>query len=378
MPQVGLEVHDSGVEVPLLEDVVLLVEGVVLLLEDVILLVEPVIRLARDEVPELGLEVENRGVLIPEAGVALADRDLDERSCETDGTGPRGAGTVSSALAGPLETLALDERPMRLFASPHAPAVLLPFLLALPLFGCATTGGSFTADGYHHGEYPYAIHYSAPPKKAFLGPDWQVDNYYVAENGEIGDRKQSDRYQGRETIDLKGDGNLTRWKTDYFDLKLENRKTSAVIWVQTFPLGHKEADRNLRNLVEDYAEDLSGSGFFWSVRDGRTVKAKTYAAKIVSGADTSLGGDQAYDAQLELANLDQVRLDPNARTARIRVVLVKTGYLHVWSPDEYEATVKSPVLMRVGYYASPADFDAGLPEFESFLKLLDLNARPGK
>ena len=31
-------------------------------------------------------------------------------------------------------------------------------------------------------------------------------------------------------------------------------------------------------------------------------------------------------------------------------------------------------LVRVGYYASPGDFDAGLPDFERFLQLLEFKS----
>jgi hypothetical protein len=249
-------------------------------------------------------------------------------------------------------------------------ARLASFASLAALAGCATTGGSFEPDGFHQGQFPLAVHYTAPETKDFLGPDWRIDNFYLFDDGTIGSRKTTKAYAGRQVIDLRGDGRLTKLDAFYFDLKLDNRKTSAVIWLQTLPLGRNETDRNLKNLVEDYADDLSGTGFFAAVNDGRALKSKTYAARIVSGADTTLGKLPAYDARLELANLDQIRLDPSARTALIRVVLVKTDYKR-WIGDE-DSHLEARMLVRVGYSASPSDFDASLPDFERFLKLIEL------
>jgi hypothetical protein len=254
------------------------------------------------------------------------------------------------------------------------PSTLLAFLVAVPLIACAAVAGSFGADGFHSAQFPYVVHYAIPATKEFLGPDWRIDNYYVADDGSIGDPKATGAYQGREAVDLKGDGKLTRWTTYYFDLKLDNRKSSGVIWVQTLQLGRNDADRNLRNLVEDYAEALSGSGFFAVVNSGIVIKAKAYAAKIVDGKDTTLGGLPAYDARLELANLDQVRLDPSSRSALIRIVLVKTNYTLPFGGGPNDPPVESRTLVRAGYSASPADFEAGLPDFERFLKLLEFGA----
>ncbi len=198
---------------------------------------------------------------------------------------------------------------MRLFRFARL-ARLASFASLAALAGCATTGGSFEPDGFHQGQFPLAVHYAAPETKDFLGPDWRIDNFYLFDDGTIGSRKTTKAYAGRQVIDLRGDGRLTKLDAFYFDLKLDNRKTSAVIWLQTLPLGRNETDRNLKNLVEDYADDLSGTGFFAAVNDGRALKSKTYAARIVSGADTTLGKLPAYDARLELANLDQIRLDP--------------------------------------------------------------------
>ena len=258
----------------------------------------------------------------------------------------------------------------------HVARVLAPLasaaLLALSFAACLPAGGTgtFGMDGFHHAEFPISVHYTNPTAKEFLGPDWRIDNYYIDGYGLIGAPKSTSEYAGREAVDFHGDGRLTRLPVYFFDLKLDNRKTSAVIWLQSVRLGKNDTDRNLRNMVEDYAEALSGSGFYAALHDGLVVKAKTYAAKIVDGKERTLGGFPAYDARLEVANLDQIRLDPSARSLIVRVVLVRTDYVHNWGSMD-EGPLESRALVRVGYRASPSDFEAGLPDFERFLTLLE-------
>jgi hypothetical protein len=245
--------------------------------------------------------------------------------------------------------------------------------LAFPILGCATGGGTFAADGFHHSQYPYVVRYSDPRAREVLDENWRVDNFVINYDGSIGAPKTADGYEGPEEIDFTGSGVPTKVTVPYFDLKLDNRKTSAVIWLQTIPLSKDHAERNLKNLVEDYANAISGSGFYAAVEDqGKVVREKTFAAKIVDGKETTLGSLEAYDAKIELANVDQLRLDPAARTAIIRVVLVRTNYMHTFLEDGPAV----PTFVRVGYRASPGDFDAGLPDFERFLKLLQFGPPP--
>ena len=188
--------------------------------------------------------------------------------------------------------------------------VALLAALAFPVLGCAT-GGTFAADGFHHTDYPYVVRYSDPGTREFLDANWRIDNYVVNYDGTIGALKTTEDYEGPTELDVTGSGNFSKVTLPYFDLKLDNRKTSAVIWLQTIPLNKGREERNLKNLAEDYASAISGSGFYAAVEDqGKVIREKTFAAKIVEGKETTLGGLEAYDAKIELANADQLRLDP--------------------------------------------------------------------
>src|SRR5581483_11735917 len=117
------------------------------------------------------------------------------------------------------------------------------------LVGCTPTMGTFTVDGFHDRLLPYAVHYSDARAKQFLSENWKVDNFIVNEDGTLGDPKTTADYRGPQKIDLAGDGSYAKVKVYYFDLKLDNKKTNAVIWVQSVPLGRDRAERNLKNLA---------------------------------------------------------------------------------------------------------------------------------
>jgi hypothetical protein len=256
-------------------------------------------------------------------------------------------------------------------------ARVLP-VLALPLAaGCATGNGSFKADGFHHNDYPYVVHYGTPAAREFLGPDWRIDNYIVSSDGSPGQAKTAAGYRGIQELDLDGDGKPDNTEVYYFDLKLANRKTSAVIWIQAIPLGQEESERNLRVLMDHYVEAIAGTGLYAlkyqehdTDRDAlKQVRARTYAAKVVDSKETKVKNLEAFEATIELANLDQLRFDPSHRASVARVILVRTDYFKDWVIDAKD--MRTRAVLRVGYEADPQDFQAGMPDFERFLSLLE-------
>jgi hypothetical protein len=253
---------------------------------------------------------------------------------------------------------------------------LLGLLFSTALAGCATGNGSFRDDGFHHDSYPYDVRYAEPQARSILGPDWRIDNYIVRPDGSVGEAKTADGYEGNQVIDLDGDGTPDKRKVFYYDLRLTHRRTSATIWLQTFPLAPSYADRDLRVLMHDYVEALSGTDFYATL-DGpghKGPEAKTYAATVRTEKPSTLGPFEAYDATIELANVDQLRLDPNRRHGVVRVILARTDYRRAWTLNSRDV---SNIVMRVGYSANPEDFEAGLPDFERFLSLLDLRKANG-
>src|SRR6185312_10787770 len=138
------------------------------------------------------------------------------------------AGSCASATYGPM-------RPAWL---------LVPFVSALHLLGCATGNGAFRDDGFHHDDFPYTVRY-ADAKARELLPNWRIDNYVVDDKGSPGQAKTTADYQGVQSIDLDGDGDPEKPTVYYYDLRLTNRRNSGVIWLQTVPLSPDRAERDL-------------------------------------------------------------------------------------------------------------------------------------
>jgi hypothetical protein len=69
--------------------------------------------------------------------------------------------------------------------------------------------------------------------------------------------------------------------------------------------------------------------------------------------------------------VDQRKLDPRSRTARGRLILIRTGHhreILEWSSAKY------PVLLIVALVARPEYHARLLPDFERFLNMLGLGA----
>ena len=117
----------------------------------------------------------------------------------------------------------------------------------------------------------------------------------------------------------------------------------------TVHIGHQGITESVRQTLDD------------------ALRTRELATKLVAGKDTTIGGFAAYDATIEIANTDQLKLDPERRQGKLRVILVRTPYLYLFG-----SKTMLPTLLVLGYYNRPADFDASLPDFERFLTLVRL------
>ncbi|MBI5478027.1 MAG: hypothetical protein HY906_04180 [Deltaproteobacteria bacterium] len=78
-----------------------------------------------------------------------------------------------------------------------------------------------------------------------------------------------------------------------------------------------------------------------------------------------MGGQDGLEATIELANADQLRLDPASRHSKIRIALARTERKQMHAGGAGYATAR--LLVLVGYANRPGDFDAGLKDFDAFL-----------
>jgi hypothetical protein len=233
--------------------------------------------------------------------------------------------------------------------------------------GCAKPG-TFRADGYHNALYGYSIHYSDAAAHAFVSDDWVVDNYVMGNDGLPRAPKKDEEYRRERTFEVDNGRKHTR-AVDIYDLRLVHKRSSAVVWVRTIPLEVRDGERDLRVLMQEYAEELSGTGFFATDLPNVKVGARQFATKITESHPATLAGFDAFDATIEIANVDQLRLDPASRSDVVRVIFARTPYQYVIE-DGY-AGIKLPVLLVVGYLNNPTDFARQQPDFERLLTLVD-------
>lgn len=87
-------------------------------------------------------------------------------------------------------------------------------------------------------------------------------------------------------------------------------------------------DRELRILVQDYIDAVSGVGLT-DVQIGpqkHLVQQRRFATRTVSTEAVTISGHEAFAATFEVANVDQLKLEPDSRWERARVVLVRTPF----------------------------------------------------
>jgi hypothetical protein len=175
------------------------------------------------------------------------------------------------------------------------------------------------------------------------------------------------------SFDLDDDGKYEdKEKLPAYDLLFKNRKTNAQIWVSTIPLSRETAEKELRVLLDNYIDAMSGSGAVVSnLGKGLNVNEKRFSARLIDKTPVKLSGKDALAATIEVANIDQLKLSPDARREKARIVLVRPDF-RVLRERSMQDPVPFRVLMIVGYSNGPEDFDAQYAEFKRFLGKIHL------
>jgi len=237
--------------------------------------------------------------------------------------------------------------------------------------GCESSG-VFDGTAFHSRVYPYTIRYADPEEHALLSSDWVVENYYADATGKPTTSKRRGEYRKLRDIELTS-GSTTEQYVDVYDVMLEHRASDAVIWMRSIPMSPRQPRLDLRVVAGEYAERLSGSGFFATDLGRARVESQTYASRLMSGRPVVVAGLEGYEATIEVANVDQLKLDPSSRVAMVRVVFVHTPFT---SPTRSDSD-KLPIMWMIGYANNPTDFEAQAPDFTRFLGLIDTNGSHG-
>jgi hypothetical protein len=253
-------------------------------------------------------------------------------------------------------------------------------LIGLLGSGCAGATGTFRANGFHHDSLPIVVHYRDASAHQFVGPDWQIDNFAVKDDGTIGKPKMSGKYVWDREIDYDDDGRADpELAVPIYDLRLVNRVTHAAMWLQSVPLRMPDKDRALKSILDDFVAWLSGTGFYLiSPGPPKGVGvAKTYGARVVAMKENETQGFESLDATIEIVNLDQSKVDPNAKSSIERVVLVHTDYPQSKALLGGNRRHEARAMVILGCESDPRYFEATNADFPAFLGAVELG-RPSR
>lgn len=250
-------------------------------------------------------------------------------------------------------------------------------ILCLLFVGCGPPHrGSVTAEGYSHRAYRYRV---VSLENGHLMPEnWKFDNYYQ-KDGRL-TVKDSPDYVIEYELDGDGDGDFELKAREHrYDLKFDHLVHDGTVLVRTIPISADLAHKKLSVLMDRYVEGIAKAGYeLVQFAPGRTVMLeRRYAAAVVEEVPAKLAGLDALVVTLDVANLDQVKVDPSARAERVRLVLAHTPFRYKRRQKTQEENAEFPVVMLVAYGNQPEEFDAGLPDFEHFLERIEIASERG-
>jgi hypothetical protein len=133
------------------------------------------------------------------------------------------------------------------------------------------------------------------------------------------------------------------------------------------------AERQLPALIESYVQSLSGGNYeSFKIETNRAVgRDKRFAATLVAVQPCHIADVECQLATVDIADVDQLKLSPAARTRRIQVLLARTRF-------EYDFVyAKFPGFLMVGYSNQPARFDAELGDYHQLLTRIDIRGKTG-
>ena len=241
--------------------------------------------------------------------------------------------------------------------------------LALGVSACGPRGGGvISPEGFKHSEHAYEV--TAAASGQLMSDQWKLDNYY---EGTFGYKpKSAPRYVVTYQLDRDGDGEYERNAQELmYDLRFKHLVHDGVIYLRTIPISEDLKHKKLTVLLDGFVEEMAGAGYEVVQFNEETsvVVEKRYAAVVIEEGEAQLGGLPAHAAILDIANLDQIKVDPLARSGRVQLILLHT-------PFEYGSR-GFPVLLLAGYVNQPEDFQAGLPEFHELLSRVVIGGQRG-
>jgi len=254
---------------------------------------------------------------------------------------------------------------------------VMSLVLVLGACGSPSHAGVLSPNGFQQDAYGYRIGVAEDGR--LMPKGWKLDNYYRKHDGQTSalTLKKTPEYRTTLAFDYDGDGKLDGQRKAFLEeLRWVHGRTQAVVWVRSVPVSRSLRHVDLDVLVANYVDEASGAGYE-SIAFGSQAGSveHRYVAKLLSQRVGTLAGQEAIDAELEIANSEQLKLDPNARREKVRLILARgpSDDVESWGQKEY----KFPVVVVLGYANGPEHYAEGAPDFEGLLSRFEIAGRRG-
>jgi hypothetical protein len=261
-----------------------------------------------------------------------------------------------------------------------------PIAVAASLAGCMPAASAVGPSGYEQPDYHYHLAYRDLASQSFLGPEWDIDNFYKDPSSGAWSPKESPEYTADRLLDVHGDGDRHVFHEYVYDLKFVNQRDNGVIWLKAHPLEPETAKRDLDVVLENYAFGLSGTSLYAqsNLFNLETTTSHQFTTFVVSKEPLRLGQVPAVAGTIDLAETDKLRIDPNARSGRVRVIFAKFQIYKStegvealpWPVDNLQGNTyyRIPILLVIGYYNNLAQFDRHLDDFARLLTQISFDS----
>ena len=172
--------------------------------------------------------------------------------------------------------------------------------------------------------------------------------------------------------DWNDDGRASRYWGYSHHLQLEQRTGAGEIWLQSVILEPDEESRALRhhadNVLAAIAEGKTQNVI--TLNDyGRPVTVRQVRepmeVQLLDRMDGQLDGQEAH--------LVIFRVSRGDAGAQMAMLFARAGF-HYVQKGSFGKRRGWPVLLVVGYGNGPSDFDAGLPDFDRFIRSIEMES----
>jgi hypothetical protein len=216
---------------------------------------------------------------------------------------------------------------------------------------------------------------------------WLLEN--LAQRPVRGEKhKQWVPKRGRYQIVLHLDGDedgryeFSRQAATYVLRFSDTRSQGGVVSLRLVPVSSMLERRTLSSLVQAFAEEATGSGvdFVWTGNSASASRDAKYSSKIVQQGAARVAGQEAFEAALDVANLDQLRVDPAHRFRRLHVVLARTPFRYDVSqskPRDPSQAKTLPVMLLATHANAPEAYAGTAAEFADLLNRIQIKGVKG-